>query len=103
MIKATVLYGHPTDPKAFEKYYYETHLPLVVKATGIVKSEYTKFFPNADGNPPAYYRMAELYFSGPNEMQQTMGSPEGETMAADLSNFATGGVTVIIGTVEDNF
>ena len=31
MIKATVLYGHPTDSDAFEKYYAETHTPHCVK------------------------------------------------------------------------
>jgi hypothetical protein len=34
-------------------------------------------------------------------MQQTMGSPEGQAMVADLSNFETGGVTVITGMVEN--
>ncbi|MBX2990214.1 MAG: EthD family reductase [Bacteroidetes bacterium] len=100
MIKATVLYGHPADVDAFEKYYHQTHLPLVAKAAGIAKAEYTRFLPNPDGSTPAHYRMAELYFAGPAEMQQTLGSPEGKAMAADLSNFATGGVTILIGQVE---
>ena len=101
MIKATVLYGHPIDPKAFEKYYAETHMPIVAKAKGIMKSEYTKFLPNADNSAPAFYRMAEFYFNEPNEMQQTMNSVEGKAMADDLSNFATGGVTIIVGVVEN--
>jgi uncharacterized protein (TIGR02118 family) len=101
MIKSTVLYGHPTDPESFEKYYSETHLPLVAKASGVTKAEYTKFLPNPDGTAAAYYRMAELYFNGPAEMQQTMGSSEGQAMAGDLSNFATGSVTIIAGVVEN--
>ena len=101
MIKATVLYGHPANPEAFEKYYAEMHVPLVKKASGVIKAEYTKFKPNADGSAPAYYRMAELYFNEPNELQQTMASPEGQAMAADLSNFATGGVKIIVGVVEN--
>ncbi|MEP7376431.1 MAG: EthD family reductase [Chitinophagaceae bacterium] len=101
MIKGTVLYGHPADAGAFEKYYAETHTPLVVKTQGIVKAEYTKFLPNPDGSAPAYYRMAELYFAGPAEMQQALGSPEGKVMVADLANFATGGVTILIGQVEN--
>lgn len=101
MIKATVLYGHPTDPNFFEKYYAETHIPLVNKAHGVVKSEYTKFLPNPDGTDAAYYRMAELYFENPAEMQSTMGSQEGKAMAHDLANFASGGVTVITGIVEE--
>lgn len=101
MIKATVLYGHPTDPEAFEKYYAETHTPLALSMKGVAKIELTKFLSAPDGGKPAYYRMAELYFAGPAEMQQSMGSPEGQATAADLANFATGGVTMIIGAVEN--
>jgi uncharacterized protein (TIGR02118 family) len=103
MIKGTVLYAHPKDEDAFEKYYSQTHLLLVAKTHGVVKAEYTKFLPNPDGSAPAYYRMAELYFFGAAEMQQALASPEGQAMAADLQNFATGGVTIIFGEVEDYF
>ena len=95
------MYGHPKDSGAFEHYYSETHLSLVAKTQGIVKAEYTKFLPNPDGSAPAYYRMAELYFAGAAEMQQALSSPEGQAMAADLGNFATGGVTILFGAVEN--
>lgn len=102
MIKATVLYGHPSDTAAFEKYYAETHLPLVDKTSGVAKKEYTRFVPGPGGAAPSQYRMAELYFNNATEMQQTMDSPEGQAMAADLTNFATGGVTILFGEVEEN-
>lgn len=101
MIKITVLYAHPASPESFEKYYAETHIPLVTKTKGIEKSELTKFLPNTDGSAPAYYRMAELYFNDAAGMQETMSSPEGKAMADDLSNFATGGVTIIFGVTEN--
>lgn len=44
--------------------------------------------------------MAELYFSTQAQMEQTLGSPEGRDTVADLENFATGGYTVIIGSVD---
>ncbi|HMJ47878.1 MAG TPA: EthD family reductase [Ferruginibacter sp.] len=100
MLKVTVLYGHPTEPDVFEKYYSESHLPLVPKVQGILKSEFTTFLPNPDGSNPASYRMAELYFSGPDEMQQALGSEEGKAMAGDLTNFASGGVTILFGKVD---
>ncbi len=28
MVKLTVLYGHPTDPAAFDRHYQEVHIPL---------------------------------------------------------------------------
>ena len=101
MIKLTVLYGHPTSPEDFEKYYDETHFEKVKKVLGISKQEYTKFLSNTDGTTSAYYRMAELYFTSSDALQQTMQSEEGKVMAADLPNFATGGVTIITGIVEN--
>lgn len=94
------MYGHPQDAEAFENYYHQTHLPLVAQTEGILKAEYTRFLPNPDGSAPAYYRMAELYFSGPEDMQQALNSPEGQAMAADLVNFANGDVTLIFGSIE---
>ncbi len=101
MIKATALYGHPTDPQAFETYYAQTHIPIAKKMKEVVKIETTMFLPNADGSPAAYYRMAELYFASPEDLQLAMASPEGQATVADLSNFATGGVTLIAGIVEN--
>lgn len=101
MIKAKVLYGHPIDVEAFEKYYAEKHHPVVLQVKGIVKWEYTKFLPGPDGAAPVYYRMAELYFTTPEQIKTTMSSPEAQTMAGDLGNFATGGVTILMGTVEN--
>ena len=101
MIKATLLYGHPVDALAFEKYYYETHLPLSSKMQNVSKVDLTKFVSDTTGGKPAYYRMAEVHFPDQATMQQTMASPEGQAAVADLANFATGGVTVMIGEAEN--
>lgn len=100
MIKLTVLYGHPTDATTFEKYYAETHLPLVGKMSGVDKLEATKFMDEADGSKAPFYRMAELWFSNMEAMQKTMGSPEGQATVADIGNFASGGVTILNGTLS---
>jgi len=96
MIKLTVLYGQPTNKEAFEDYYANTHLPLVAKMSGHTRSEFTIFMNQSDSSS-AFYRMAEFWFSNPETMEATMSSPEGQATAADLSNFATGGVTVLVG------
>jgi uncharacterized protein (TIGR02118 family) len=100
MIKITLLYGHPTDAPAFERYYAETHLPLAARMPGVAHLELTRFGPDLDGGRPAYYRMVELYFASEAQLQTTLGSPEGQATVADLPNFATGGVTVLMGTVD---
>lgn len=100
MIKLTVLYGPPTNKQDFENYYANTHLPIAAKMKGVERLELTRFAPGPDGDQPAYYRMAELYFPTEEQMQTTMNSPEGEATVADLPKFATGGVTVLVGSVE---
>lgn len=100
MIKITVLYGHPVDPAAFEAYYFGTHMPLVAKMKGVVKAETTKFLPGPDGANPPYYRMAELYFLSPEILKNALGSPEGIATTGDLGNFASGGVTILVGSVD---
>jgi uncharacterized protein (TIGR02118 family) len=100
MIKLTLLYGHLVDPQDFERYYAEKHLPLAQKMQGITRLELTRFGPEPDGSEPDYYRMAELYFQHEAQLQTTLGSPEGQAAIDDLSNFATGGVTTLVGSVE---
>ncbi len=55
MIKLTVLYGHPTDTTTFERYYADTHMPLVGKMSGFEKAEFTKFVDAPDGAKAQYY------------------------------------------------
>ncbi len=101
MIKVTVLYGHPTSPEDFERYYEEKHAPIASKMKGVLRFELTRFSAGPDGSRPAFYRMAELYFTGQDQMQAAMASPAGQATVADIANFATGGATVLFGTVED--
>ena len=100
MMKITVLYGSPTSAEQFEKYYGGTHLPLAGKMKGVARIEFTKFVSGPDGAKPAFYRMAELYFTTEAQMEQSLKSPEGQATVADIQNFATGGVTMVIGSVE---
>ena len=68
---------------------------------GVARIELTKFVTGPDGGKPAFYRMAELYFTRPRlRWRQSLGSAEGKATVADLPNFATGGVTMVIGAVE---
>jgi uncharacterized protein (TIGR02118 family) len=100
MMKVTVLYGNPTSPEQFEKYYGGTHLPLAAKMKGVARAEFTRFVSGPDGAKPAFYRMAELYFPTQAQMEQSLKSPEGQAAVADIPKFATGGVTMVIGSVD---
>jgi uncharacterized protein (TIGR02118 family) len=92
-IKFMVLYGHPPNPAEFEKYYLGTHMPLVAALKGARKMEAARCLPQADGSPPAFYRVFEMWFDSPEHMTAVMGTPEGQKVRADLPNF-TAGTTV---------
>jgi uncharacterized protein (TIGR02118 family) len=101
MIKLTVLYGHPKDSAAFETYYTNTHTPIALKIKGLRRFEIAQVKGMADGSRSPHYRTADLYFSDIAAAQTALGSPEGQAAAADLANFATGGVSLMICDVED--
>ena len=102
MIKLTVLYGHPRDEHAFERYYADTHLPIAAKMKDVCRLELTRFRPASDDGKPTYYRMAEIYFRDAAQLEAALASEPGQAAIADLPNFATGGVTTLIGSVEDS-
>ena len=99
MVKVTVLYGHPSDPSAFESYYGDAHMRLVAKVN-LPRTEAARVVATPDGSQPAYYRSFDIWFDDMQQMQQALSSPEGQAMAGDMPNFATGGVTVLISEVE---
>lgn len=96
MYKVTVLYNHPVDPDSFEKYYEETHTPIALKIPKLINFELTKFIDTPNGEQ-AFYRMAELCFATAEDMQAALTSAEGKDAVDDLENFASGGVTFLIG------
>jgi len=100
MVKLAVLYGHPTNPAEFEKYYADTHLPIAAQMKGVRRAEFAKVTGAPGGAASPFYRMAELYFDNAEHMQSVMATPEAQKTVADLANFATGGVTVMVAEVQ---
>jgi uncharacterized protein (TIGR02118 family) len=92
-IKFMVLYGHPPNPAEFEKYYLDVHMPLVAAMKGPRRMEAAKCLPQADGSPPAFYRVFEAWFDSAEHMAAVFATPEGVKVRADLPNF-TAGTTV---------
>jgi uncharacterized protein (TIGR02118 family) len=96
----TVIYKAPKDTAAFEKYYAETHLPLVVAGQpeiGFSRAELTRFNSNLDGTPPARYRQAELYFPSLDAAKKGTATPAFKRVGDDLANFADGGLDALLG------
>ena len=100
MIQLTALYGHPQEPAAFDRHYREVHVPLAKKLPGL--KGYTSNKPtslNPQEQSP-YYLIDTLYFENMGALQVIFQSPEGQAVAADVPNLATGGVTLVVGEIE---
>jgi uncharacterized protein (TIGR02118 family) len=96
----TVIYKAPKDTTAFEKYYADTHLPLVEAGQaeiGFTRAELSRFNSNLDGSPPARYRQAELYFPSLEAAKKGTATPAFKKVGDDLANFADGGLDALVG------
>lgn len=96
MIKVLALYGMPADAKAFDDYYFSRHVPLAKTLPGLRGYEVSRGPVTGimDGSRP-YHLVATLSFDSMAALQAALGSPEGQATAADVGNFASGGVTLI--------
>src|SRR5690606_1084521 len=101
MYKATVLYGHPDDPEAFDRHYRDVHIPLARRMPALAGWTTTWLRPDFDGNAPAHHLFADLSSHTPEQLQAAFDSEAGRAAADDVEKFATGGVTFLFGPVTD--
>ena len=96
MLKVTVLYGQPKDPAAFDQYYNEKHTPTALKMPGLKGFTVGRPVTTDPSVQSPYYLIANLYVDSMDAFHATMGSPEGQAAVADIQNFASGGVTILL-------
>ncbi len=92
MVKLVALYRKPADVEAFDRAYFETHIPLVNKIPGLQRVEVNRIT-GAPRGEPDFYLIAELYFSDKVAMDQGLSSPENQEAGKNLMSFARGLVT----------
>lgn len=51
MVRLLVLYGHPKDQAAFDKYYAEIHIPLAKRMQGLKKGTIGKVIGTPGAEP----------------------------------------------------
>jgi uncharacterized protein (TIGR02118 family) len=95
MAQLLVLYNTPADPAAFDHYYHHTHIGLAKKIPGL-RSYVISNGPVQAPTGTAPHLVAILEFDSLTDLNAAVESPEGRAAAADLSNFASGGATLLI-------
>lgn len=83
MSRCVVLYRMPSDATDFEQRYRQTHLPIVRRTPGLLRVELSKVSKTVLGEP--LYLMAELWFSGRDELRAGMRSPEWAASGRNLA------------------
>ena len=95
MARIVALYDTPKDAAAFDRYYETTHVKIAQKMPGLRSIELSKGPVVTAAGSATYHRVGTLRFDSMNDLQTAVASPEGQATAADVMNFATGGVTLL--------
>lgn len=96
MATITALYHAPADSAAFDEYYAATHVPLVKRVPGLRRLEVSRGQVMSLQGASPYHKVAHLRFDSMADLKAAVVAPEGQEAAADLANFASAGITVLV-------
>lgn len=88
MARMVVIYKKPADVKAFERHYFETHIPLAKKIPGVRKYEVSRGPITVLAGPTDVHLIGTLYFDDFDAMKKGFASPEGQSAGADRRIYA---------------
>lgn len=92
MVKLVAMFSKPEDPAAFDRAYFDTHLPLNAKTPGLRRTEVTRVTGAPRGESP-WYIVTEMYYDDAASMRAGLASPEAAEAGKQLMTFAKGLVT----------
>ena len=97
MAKLFAIYQQPANVAAFDDYYFNKHVPLAKTIPGLRSYEVTSGDVMGMAGKHGVYLVAMLEFESMAAIGVAMASAQGQATAADLGNFATAGVDVMMG------
>jgi uncharacterized protein (TIGR02118 family) len=100
MVKLVAMFTKPDDPEAFDRAYFDVHLPLNAKTPGLRRTEVSRVTGAPRGESP-WYVVAEMYYDDEASMRAAFASTEAAEAARQLMTFAKGMVTMYTAAVVD--
>jgi len=100
MAKIIAMYKTPTDPAAFDRYYFGPHVKLAKAVPGLKGYEITRGPVTTPAGAAPFYLVAILTFDSMAAIQTALASAQGQATVADIPNFATGGVEILMADSE---
>ncbi len=92
MVKLVAMFSKPEDPAAFDRAYFDAHLPLNAKTPGLRRTEVTRVTGALRGESP-WHIVTEMYYDDDESLRAGLTSPEAAEAARQLMTFAKGLVT----------
>src|SRR4051794_8130610 len=89
MAKMVVIYKTPKNPGAFDKHYYEVHVPLAKKLPGLLRYEVSRGTIIALTGGPVPYLVGTLYFADMDSMKSAFATEIGRQCAEDRKLLAS--------------
>ena len=96
MAELVVMYKTPKDTAAFDKHYFEKHIPIAKKIPGLRKYTVSQGPVATPAGASPFHLIATLTFDNLAAIQAAFGSAEGKAAAADVPTFASGGADMIM-------
>ena len=96
MAQLVVMYKTPADAAAFDKHYFEKHVPIAKRIPGIRKYTVSQGPVATPAGPSDCHLVAILDFDDMAAIGAAFGSPEGQAAVADVQVFATAGVDMLM-------
>jgi uncharacterized protein (TIGR02118 family) len=96
-----VIYKTPKDPAAFDKHYFEVHVPLAKKLPGLRQYEVSRGPIVAPAGGSDFYRVGSLRFDSLAAIRDAFATPEGQACGADRRRFAPNDEDVIMLLFDD--
>jgi uncharacterized protein (TIGR02118 family) len=88
----------PEDAEEFERHYNEVHAPLAAAVPGLRRIVLTRTDAGLEGAEPPFYRVAEMEFDSPEEVEHSEASEEWRRMRDDAGQMIERfGVTLSVG------
>ena len=88
MARMVVIYRTPKNVAAFDRHYFETHIPLAKKLPGLRKYEISRGPVTVKAGPPDVYLIGTVHFDDLDAMKKAFASPAGQATAADRRIYA---------------
>ena len=88
MARMIVIYKQPKDVKAFERHYFEKHVPLAKKLPGIRKYEVSQGPITSPAGPTDAWMITTLHFDNMAAVRSAFATEIGQACAADRREFA---------------